>query len=161
SPCAKIGESFPVGPGAFPRSPVSLTMRFILLAWGTMKIPAFKPSRKILDEYDVPCLVATVKNSKLPGVAARSRADSRDDCACRIYLRGKHSKAISAWQRGMLEQFFEKEQLAPIIANVMAGYEKKAGKQAYMFDEKERNDFEKHGIVPLMTLSTIVIDDIK
>src|SRR5262249_28596575 len=139
-----------------PRAAVRLTMRSILLAWGTMKIPDFKPSGKFLDRYEVPCLMATVKNSKLPGIAARYIAEFKEDPDCQIYLRGKNSEAISAWQREMLEQFFEKEQLAPSIAKAMEGYEKKAGKEAYTFDEKERIDFEKHGIVPFMTLSTIV-----
>jgi hypothetical protein len=123
-----------------------------------MKIPEFEPSHKILGRYDAPCLVATVKNSNLPGVAARYIAEFKKNPACKIYLRGKNPKVAGAWEREMLEQFFEKEQLAPIIESVLTEYEKKAGKRAYMLDEKERDDFEKRGIAPFMTVSTIVID---
>src|SRR5262249_8792832 len=126
-----------------------------------MKIPAFKPSGKILGRYDAPCLRATGKKSEMPRLGGRYPTQVKNDRSCRIYLRRKKSKTVNAWQREMLEQFFEKEQLAPIIAKAMAGYEKKAGKRAYMFDEKERNDFNEHGIPPFMTVSTIVIDGIE
>lgn len=126
-----------------------------------MSIPKFKRSKRFLDKFELPCLFAKIKNSKLPGVATRYIAEFKEDPACAIYLRGKNHKEISGWQKKMLEQLFEQEGLATTIAQVMKAYEKQEGKEAYnLCDAKELNAFKKHGIVPFMTISTIVIDDI-
>lgn len=87
-----------------------------------MKAPEFNSSDKFLEEYDVPCLIAEVKNSKLPGVATRYIAEFKEDPTCTIYLRGKNHKEISAWQQKTLEQFFDQEELASTIAKVMKEY---------------------------------------
>lgn len=125
-----------------------------------MKIPEFKPSKRFLGDTDLQCLVAKVKNSKLPGIAFRHIAKYKKDPVCEIHLRGKDHKRISAWQRDILEQLFEKESLAPAIEEAMREYEATSDSCCDM-TKQERREVQKIGIAPFMTLSLIVIDGIK
>jgi hypothetical protein len=125
-----------------------------------MKLPTFKPSKRFLGDINLSCLVAKIKNSKLPGVAARHVAEFKDDRACKIYLRGKNPKKISAWQQEILEQLFVEEGLAPAIEEAMKDY----GKDPDAYSDcsaKEQKEIKKHGIAPFIWLSVIVIDEIK
>ncbi|NOS71345.1 MAG: hypothetical protein HOP33_15605 [Verrucomicrobia bacterium] len=126
-----------------------------------MRIPAFKQSDRFLGEFDLCCLVATIKNSKLPGVASRHIAEYKEDPPCNIYLRGKDPKKISAWQREMLEQLFEKEGFTTAMAEGMKKYQTNCGRDFYsQFNEEDRHHIKEHGILPFLTIEHIVIDDI-
>jgi hypothetical protein len=50
-----------------------------------MKLPKFKPSAVFVEDIRLPCLVAKVPNSKLPGVGARHIAEFKEDPKCGIY----------------------------------------------------------------------------
>jgi hypothetical protein len=110
-----------------------------------MKIPVFKSSKRFLQEFDLPCLVAKLKNSKLTGVAARHIAESKDDPTCVIYLRGEDPKKISSWQREILEQLFLKAGLAAAIEEALSEYGKDPN--AYCSKE-ERREIKKYGFAP-------------
>src|SRR5258706_16396650 len=88
-----------------------------------MKLPKFKLSNKFLGDLKLPCLTATVKNSKLPGVAHRHVAEFEHDGDCVIYLRGKNPKEISSWQQEVLDQLFANEGLAAAVTQGMKEYE--------------------------------------
>jgi hypothetical protein len=123
-----------------------------------MKIPDFKPSKQFLEDVTLPCLVAKVKNSRLPGVAARYSAEFEENPTCRICLRGKDPKKISAWQRDILNQLFVQEGLAPAIEEALKPY----GKDPNAYNsEEERTEIKKHGFAPFIWLDVIVIDEIK
>lgn len=129
-----------------------------------MKIPEFKPSQRFLDTYDIPCLVADVKNSELSGLATWHISECEEDPMCLIYLRGKESAHISAWQREILEQLFEKEGLAAAVTEGMHEYEtssKWGGMDYAGLAEGDRQRIKLCGIAPHVTASTIVIDEIK
>jgi hypothetical protein len=123
-----------------------------------MKIPVFKPSKRFLQEFDLPCLVAKLKNSRLPGVAARHITESKDDPTCTIYLRGKGPKKISRWQRGILEQLFLKEGLAPAIEDALNEYGRDLNDYS---SEQELKEIKKYGFAPFIWISVMVVDEIK
>lgn len=129
-----------------------------------MKIPAFKPSKRFLDDLKLPCLVAKVKNSKLPGLAKLHIAEFKEDDVCEIYLRGKNPKKISPWQRGVLKELFEDEELPVAVDTGLKEYatSRKWGGNNYadLFAE-DRQKIKKHGILPYIVLDTVVIDDEK
>jgi hypothetical protein len=125
-----------------------------------MKIPAFKRSKRFLGEFTLPCLVAEVKNSELPGVAARYIAEFNDDPSCEIYLRGENPGQMSKWQMDLLEQLFVKAKLSAAIEEAMQRY----GKSPEAYDDantQERQEIREHGIAPFITIATIVIDEIR
>src|SRR5436190_12148460 len=122
-----------------------------------MKLPTFKPSRRFLGEFDVPCLVAVIKNSRLPGVAARHMVEHKDNPTCKIYLRGRNRKRISRWQQGLLDRLFVKEGLAGAIEEAMKQYASEP--DALM--ESERAQIEQYGAAPFVSISMIVIDEIR
>jgi hypothetical protein len=123
-----------------------------------MKLPTFKPSKRFLGEFDLPCLAAKLKNSKLPGVAARHIAESEDDPICAIYLRGTDPKKVSAWQQEILDQLFVEEGLAGAIEEALKGYARDPN--AYC-SEEERAEIRKHGFAPFIWISVIVIDEVQ
>ncbi len=123
-----------------------------------MRIPEFKPSKRFLGEINLPCLVAKLKNSKLPGVAVKHIEETKDDPNCKIYLRGKNPEKISSWQQKILGQLFLKEGLASAIEDALTEYGK--DRNAYC-DDEERREIEKNGFAPFIWISVIVIDDIK
>ncbi len=129
-----------------------------------MKIPDFKPSQRFLEDVRLPCLVGSVKNSELPGVASRHIAKFKEDPTCKIYLRGVNHPEISVWQRQILEQLFERERLAGALEEGMKEYETNpewAGDNYRHLDENSRSDIRECGMAPHVTLSDIVIDEVK
>ncbi len=122
-----------------------------------MKSPIFKPSRRFLGEFALPCLVAQIKNSNLPGVAARHIAECKDDPRCRIYLRGRNRKRISPWQQEMLDRLFLNGGLAAAIEQAMKAF----GKDPDAYLESERVQIKQYGAAPFVHLTTIVIDEIQ
>jgi hypothetical protein len=122
-----------------------------------MKLPTFKPSKRFLGEFALPCLSARIKNSKLPGVAARHIAEYENDPLCKIYLRGTNPRKISTWQQEILEQLLVEEGLAPAIEQALKGYGKDPN--AYC-SEEERAEIRKYGFAPFIWISVIVIDEV-
>lgn len=120
-----------------------------------MKIPEFKPSRNFLGEYDLPCLVAEIKNSEV-GLALECVAKYQTDPPLKIYLRGRDQESISPWQRQKLELLFEKDGLTAALAEGLKG-------SGYGEDvsEEDRPFFEAHGYSPYFHVLELVIDDIK
>jgi hypothetical protein len=126
-----------------------------------MKIPEFKPSKSFLGDIRLACLVAKLKNSDLPKVAARHIATTKKDPPCKIYLRCSKANEISAWQREMLERLFVKEKLPSFLEEGMKEYE--TGKDWEGYDQNDTEtyqDIRRYGIVPFLTLHEIVIDDV-
>ncbi len=130
---------------------------------GVVKIPAFQPSEWFLEEIEIPCLMATVKNSELPGIAIGYIAENEDDPECEIYLCGKNAGEISAWQREVLEELFEQDGLARAVAEGMREYEtsEEWGGNGYEVSPEDGRKIERDGIASHVALNTIVIDDVK
>jgi hypothetical protein len=127
-----------------------------------MKIPEFKPSTRFVDGIKLPCLVAQIKNSELPGIATEYRAQTRSNPYCDIYLRGKDPTKISAWQRQALEQLFKKNGLTAAVIEGMRQFEKIGGESVYAeFDEAQRERVKKLGFAPYLRIDDVVIDEIK
>lgn len=129
-----------------------------------MKIPEFNRADDFLGYADIPCLLAKVKNSDLPGVAFRHIAECEEDPICEIYLRGRKPDKISPWQQEVLTQLFEKDGLAAAVAEAMKEYEtnpKWAGEGCVHLAEEDRQRIKEHGIAPYITISVIVIDEVR
>jgi len=129
-----------------------------------MKIPEFKPSKHYLRDVNLPCLVATVKNSKLPGVATHAIAEFKKDPKCKIYLRGENPQTVSAWQQEKLELLLEKNGLPAVVSEAMNEYNTSpewAGDFCSELDETERQKFKEHGVAAFIEISIIVIDEIE
>ena len=123
----------------------------------TTKLPTFKPSKRFLGRFDLPCLVASIQNSRLPGVAARHIAENKNVPTCKIYLRGRNRKRISRWQQENLDRLFLNEGLAKAIEEAM----KEFGKDPDAYMESERVEIKRYGAAPFVYLTTIVIDEIQ
>jgi hypothetical protein len=134
-------------------------------AWlAAMKIPEFNRTDDFLGYVDIPCLFAKVKNSALPGVAFRHIAECEEDPDCDIYLRGRKPEKFSPWQQGILEQLFEKDGLAAAVTEAMKEYEtspKWAGEGYVHLAEEDRQKIKEHGIAPYITISAVVIDEVR
>ena len=126
-----------------------------------MKLPEFKPKRVFLDDVDVPCLYAKVKNSELPKVATRHIAKYKKDPVCTIYLRSVEFPAVSDWQQHILDELFAKEKLAAVIETAMKEFANEPWPGFDVNNSRNHKQFKKHGIAPYMTLSSVVLDDIK
>ena len=129
-----------------------------------MKIPEFNRTDDFLGYVDIPCLFAKVKNSELPGVAFRHIAECEEDPDCDIYLRGRKLDKISPWQQEILTQIFEKDGLAAAVTEAMKEYEtspKWAGEGYVHLAEEDRQKIKEHGIAPYITISVIVIDEVR
>jgi len=124
-----------------------------------MRIPTFKAAGRFLGEFELPCLLAKVKNSKLPGIASRHIAIYKTDPICEVYLRRKDLQKPSSWEQTRLEEMFEKEQLGSTIETVMKQYAKSP--EAYEdASPQERKQIQKGGIAPFMTVFMMVIDEV-
>ena len=123
-----------------------------------MSIPKFKPAKHYLGEYNILCRLAKVKNSQLPGIATRAIVRSKEDPVCQIYLHGKGGKDFSAWEKGILEQLFDGQSLAALVDSAMKGYAKDPSGYTSA-KPAEREEIQKIGIAPFMTIYRIVIDD--
>jgi hypothetical protein len=127
-----------------------------------MKIPEFKPKRVFLEDIDLPCFFAKVKNSELPKVAARHIAKYKKDPSCEIWVRSSNHKELTGWPKEMLEQLLEKEGLPAALEEGMRDYEtNKAWPGYFKEDEDNYNAIKEHGIVPLMTVDQIIVDEIR
>jgi hypothetical protein len=137
--------------------------KFFGSAWlGAMKIPEFKPSKRFLGDYAVPCLIAKVKNSALQGIATRYISQFKKDPTCTIYLRGADSKRVSAWQRETLEQLFEREGLAAAVTEGIKELETKNGTECYSdHTEEHRQSIKEHGHLSYLWVDLIVIDEVE
>jgi hypothetical protein len=129
-----------------------------------MQIPTFKSSENFLGDTDLPCLFGRIANSKLPGVSTRYIAENKGNPVCEIYLRGKNPKKISPWQQEILEQLFEQEGLGPAVAEAMKEYETNPdwgcnGYRESMAEDRQR--IKKHGIVPYVVITLIVLDEVE
>lgn len=123
-----------------------------------MSIPKFKPAKHYLGEYNIPCRLAKVKNSKLSGIATRAIVKSKEDPICEIYLHGKGAKNFSAWEKGILEQIFDGRSLAALVDSAMKGYAKDPSGYTSA-KPAEQEEIQKIGIAPFMTIYQIAIDD--
>ncbi len=132
-------------------------------AWlAAMKIPEFKPSRRFLGDYAVPCLIAKVKNSALPGIASRYISQFKKDPICTIYLRGADAKKVSAWQQEMLVQLFGEGGLATAVAEGIKELEAQHGTACYSDrTEDECQSIKVHGYLPFLWVDLIVIDEVE
>ncbi len=128
-----------------------------------MKLPKFKLSNKFLGDLKLPCLTATIKYSKLPGVAHRHVAEFEDDGDCVIYLRGRDQKEISPWQQETLDRLFSNEGLAAAVTEGMKEYETSDewdGKDYAELSQEDRARIREHGIAAYVFLSAVVIDEL-
>jgi hypothetical protein len=137
--------------------------KFFGFAWlAAMKIPEFKPSKRFVDGIKLPCLVAQIKNSELPGIATEYRAQTRSNPYCDIYLRGKDPNKISAWQEQMLEQLFKQNGLTAAVIEGMKEFTKTGGERVYdEFDDDERKRVKKLGLAPYLRIDCVVIDEVE
>ncbi len=129
-----------------------------------MKIPEFNRTDDFLGYVDIPCLLAKVKNSELPGVAFRHIAECEEDPDCKIYLRGRKLEKLSPWQQEILTKLFEKDGLAAAVTEAMKEYEtspKWAGEGYVHLAVEDRQKIKEHGIAPYITISVIVIDEVR
>lgn len=129
-----------------------------------MKLPSFQPSTSFLGNYELPCMVARVKNSAFSGLAFEHIAECGDDPECEIFLRGPKENFISPWQQKFLGQLIEQEGLAAAVAEGMKEYaasSKWGGKNYAKLAAEDRRKIKEHGIAPHITISTIVIDEVK
>ena len=127
-----------------------------------MKIPEFKPAKRFLVDYAVPCLVGKVKNSELRGIASRHISQFKKDPTCTIYLRGADSKKVSAWQQEILAQLFEREGLAAAVAEGIKELEAQRGTDCYSgYTEEERQSIKEHGYLPSLWIDLMVIDEVE
>lgn len=129
-----------------------------------MRLPKFKPSRKFLSDIKLHCLTATIKYSKLPGVAHRHVVEFKNDGDCVIYLRGNDPKKISPWQQKVLDQLFTNEGLAAAVTEGMEEYQtsdKWGGKDYAELSREDRARIRKHGIAPYIFLHGVVIDELQ
>jgi hypothetical protein len=105
-----------------------------------------------------------VKNSQLPGIASGHISECEEDPGCDIYLRGRESRKISPWQQEILDRLFKSEGLAAAVTEAMKEYEtssKWGGNNYAELAEEDRLKIRQHGIAAYITVSAIVIDDIK
>jgi hypothetical protein len=124
-----------------------------------MKTPHFKKSKRFLGDLKLPCRVTTLKNSKLPGIAARYIASAKNDPLCEIYLRGGSDPGTSKWEEDILDRLLVKEgYLANAIETAMKQYAKSPDAFADA-NRKEREGIERLGIAPFIALQMIVIDE--
>jgi hypothetical protein len=128
-----------------------------------MTIPEFKPKRVYLEDIDVPCLLAKVKNSELPGVAKGHLAKYKKDPICEIWVRSTKPKELTEWPKQILGNLLEKEGLPAALEEGMREYE--TNQEAWPgYDEDDEENYgqiKQHGIVPLLTVNTIVVDEIR
>lgn len=129
-----------------------------------MKIPEFNRTDDFLGYADIPCLSAKVKNSEMSGVAFRHIAECKEDPVCDIYLRGRKLDKVSPWQQEILTKLFENDGLAAAVAEALKEYEaspKWAGEGYAHLAEEDRQKIKEHGIAPYVTISVIVIDEVR
>jgi hypothetical protein len=111
-----------------------------------------------LGEYEIPCLVAEMKNSDVPEVATNYVADPGEDLAFTVYLRVKKTETMSPWMQQKLEELFERDGLTKAIAEGL----KKLDADGYDFLLEQERDFVKtHGYHPYVYIKEIVLDEIK
>ena len=123
-----------------------------------MTTPTFTKSAKFLGEYELPCLVAEMKNSDVPEVAKKYVAGSSDDSVFEVYLRVKKPEAMSPWMQQKLEELFERDGLTKAIAEGL----KELDADGYDFLLEHERDFVKtHGYHPYVYIKEIVLDEIK
>jgi hypothetical protein len=127
-----------------------------------MKLPDFRRRNQFLDDIDIPCLVAKVKNSTLPKVASLHIVKYKKDPVCEILVRSSSTKELSGWPKEVLQELLEQEKLAFALEEGMKEYESSSAWPGY-FKEDAQNygDIKTHGIVPHMTVEAIVVDEIK
>jgi len=129
-----------------------------------MELPEFKPSKRFLHDTTLPCLVAKVKNSKLPGVAAQHITQFKDDPTCKIVFRGHDPTKISSWQREMLEQLLQKNGLGNAVEEAMKEYETSpewGGDFCANLENEMRQKVKEQGMAAFITIYVIVIDEIE
>ncbi|HXI70213.1 MAG TPA: hypothetical protein VNN22_07635 [Verrucomicrobiae bacterium] len=127
-----------------------------------MKIPKFRRSRSLICESEVCCLKASAPNSAIPNLAAKHIAKFADDPEFNIYLRAKNPAKVTKWQQQMLNQLFEKGELAVAIEAGMKDYEKDLDYDYRAdYEKKAWDDIRLNGVLPHVTLLHVVIDDMK
>jgi hypothetical protein len=123
-----------------------------------MKIPEFKPSRRFLGEYDIPCLVAEIKNSDVPGVATADTASTHKDRTFPVYIRVKEADRTSPWTKEKLEELLERDGLATAVAEGLKNL------PSDIFDykpEQQRLEIEANGYSPFVWIQSVVIDEVR
>ena len=121
-------------------------------------MPQFNPSNRFLGEYEVPCLVAEMKNSDVPEVATKYVTDPGDELAFKVHLRVKQTEALSPWMQLKLEELFARDGLTTAITEGL----KKLDADGYDFLlEDEREDVKAHGYHPYVYIQEIVLDEVK
>lgn len=130
-----------------------------------MQLPVFKPSKTFIRKTRVPCFAAKARNAELPMLARRHIAEEdEEDEGFQIFLRGKEPRQISEWHRRWLHTLFEKEEIITAIQAGMKEYGSGAEWCGYRHQHQlseDYDDIQKHGIVPYLVLTDVVVDEIE
>jgi hypothetical protein len=122
-----------------------------------LKVPLFKSSRCFLDNYDIPCLVAELKNSDVPGLARTYIKTTGKDPVFDVYLRVKESKKRSTWMQTKLNQLFKQDGLTAAVAEGI----KELPDNSFDFMGEDRRDIRAHGFYSYVYIQYVVIDEIR
>ena len=90
-----------------------------------MEIPAFKPSKKFIDDFEAPCLVGKGKDSQIPGLATGYRTEFKKDPPFTVFLRG--DKKVTPWQQETLDHLFTRNGLLSAIESGLKTYQAASG----------------------------------
>lgn len=127
-----------------------------------MNIPKFRRTRSFLDGLEVPCLKATMPHSTVPKLAAKRIEEDPDEPDCKIYLRAEDPAQITSWQQEMLERLFTREELPKAIEQGMQEFISELDPDDLEEEEEEAMAIvKKDGVLPLLGLRAVVIDDMK
>jgi hypothetical protein len=117
----------------------------------------FKPSTCFLGDYNVPCLVAELKNSDVLGLAKTYIKKTGKDPVFAVYLRVKDSKKPSTWMQKKLNQLFEQDGLT---AAVVEGFKELPEDSFDYMDEDKQRDIKAHGYQSYVYVELVVIDEV-
>jgi len=124
-----------------------------------MPIPRFRPAKEFVNAIACPCLVASMKNSKLGNVSSGYRRKYTRDWCCRISVR-LNAEEPGPWARDMLEFLFSQGGAAVALEEGMKEYESGRGFPGYdRLNAKTYREVIEHGVVPYITVSEIVLDE--
>src|SRR3954468_4683249 len=118
-----------------------------------MEIPRFKPSKKFVDDIEVPCLVAKGKNSQLPGVAVAYRAEFKKDPEFTVFVRG--GEKMTEWQQQVLDRLFTHDGLSRAIEAGLTSYQASPAFSEEDLDEEVKRD----GLRAHVYLNKIILDE--
>ena len=127
-----------------------------------MNFPRFKRSRSFIQDLNVPCLKATIRNSAIPKLAARHIARFVDEPEFDIFLRAQQPGQITPWQQTILERLFEREELALAIQQGMEDFLAQTDYDDLVdYEKRAWDDIKLNGALPHLELLFLVVDDIE